>query len=99
MPYRLFVVLPHFFAWHVVSKMQTKLLRGGNELVSKDMHPFIVKPGFRTVEMVGDFVQDQSPTYSPFHGFWQSFVTFGSCNDLMKFISRYVGNAKRSEIS
>ena len=38
-------------------------------------------------------------TYSPFHGFWQSFVTIGSCNHLVRIISTYVGNTKKSEIS
>ena len=37
--------------------------------------------------------------YSLFHGFWQSFVTIGSCNHLMRIISTYVGNLKKSEIS
>ena len=37
--------------------------------------------------------------YSPFHGFWQSFVTIGSYNHLMRIISTYVGNTKKSEIS
>ena len=36
--------------------------------------------------------------YSLFHGFWQSFVTIGSCNHLMRIISTYVGNTKESEI-
>ena len=35
--------------------------------------------------------------YSPFHGFWQSFVTIGLCNHLMRVISTYVGNTKKSE--
>ena len=30
---------------------------------------------------------------------WQSFVTIGSCNHLMRIISTYVGNTKKSEIS
>ena len=38
-------------------------------------------------------------SYSPFHGFWQSFITKGSCNHLMRIISTYVGNTKKSEIS
>ena len=37
--------------------------------------------------------------YSLFHGFWQSFVTIGSCNHLMRIISTYVSNTKESEIS
>ena len=37
--------------------------------------------------------------YSLFHGFWQSFVTIGLCNHLMRIISTYVGNTKKSEIS
>ena len=32
-------------------------------------------------------------------GFWQSFVTIRSCNHLMRIISRYVVNTKKSEIS
>ena len=36
---------------------------------------------------------------NPFYGFWQSFVTIGSCNHLMRIISTYVGNTKKSEIS
>ena len=36
---------------------------------------------------------------SPFHGLWQSFVTIGSCNHLMRIISTYVGNTKKNEIS
>ena len=39
-------------------------------------------------------------SYSLFHGFWQSFVTTGSCNNhLMRIISTYVGNTEKSEIS
>ena len=37
--------------------------------------------------------------YSSFNGFWQSFVTIGSCNHLMRIISTYVGKTKKSEIS
>ena len=37
-------------------------------------------------------------TYSPSDGFWQSFVTIGSCNHLMRIISTYVGNTRKSEI-
>ena len=36
---------------------------------------------------------------SPFHGFWQSFVSIGSCNHLMRVISTYVGNTKKSEVT
>ena len=36
---------------------------------------------------------------SKLYGFWQSFVTIGSCNHLMRIISMYVGNTKKSEIS
>ena len=43
--------------------------------------------------------QSVGPLYSLFHGFWQSFVTIGSCNHLMRIISTYVGNTKKSEIS
>ena len=32
-------------------------------------------------------------------GFWQSFVTIGSCNHLIRIISTYIGNTKKSEIS
>ena len=39
------------------------------------------------------------PYCSLFHGFWQSFVTIGLCNHLMRIISTYVGNTKKSEIS
>ena len=42
----------------------------------------------------------QSPsTYSLSPGVWQSFVTIRSCNHLMRIISRYVDNTKKSEIS
>ena len=37
--------------------------------------------------------------YSPSHGFWQSFVTIGSCNHLITIISTYLANTKRSEVS
>ena len=37
--------------------------------------------------------------YSLSDGFWQSFVTIASCNHLMRIISTYVGNTKKSEIS
>ena len=37
--------------------------------------------------------------YSLSNGFWQSFVTIGSCNHLMRIISTYVDNTKKSEIS
>ena len=33
--------------------------------------------------------------YNPFHGFWESFVTIGSCNHLMRVISTYVGNTNK----
>ena len=32
-------------------------------------------------------------------GVWQSFVTIRSCNHLMRIISTYVDNTKKSEIS
>ena len=34
---------------------------------------------------------------SPSNGFCQSFITIGSCNHLMRIISTYVGNTKKSE--
>ena len=37
--------------------------------------------------------------YSLSPGVWQSFVTIRSCNHLMKIISTYVDNTKKSEIS
>ena len=37
--------------------------------------------------------------YSLFHGFWQSFVTIGSCNHLMRIILTYVGNTEKSEMT
>ena len=33
-----------------------------------------------------------------FHGLWESFVTMGLCNHLMRIISTCVGNTKKSEI-
>ena len=33
--------------------------------------------------------------YSPFRGFWQSFVTTGSCNHFLKVTSTYVVNTKK----
>ena len=44
-------------------------------------------------------VQFVNSLYSLFHGFWQSLATIGSCNHLMRIISTYVGNTKKSEIS
>ena len=44
-------------------------------------------------------VNDNTNMYSLFHGFWQSFVTIRSYNHLMRIISTYVGNTKKSEIS
>ena len=43
--------------------------------------------------------EKDAPAYSLFNGFWQSFVTIGSCNHLMRIISTYVGSTKKSEIS
>ena len=37
--------------------------------------------------------------YSLSPGVWQSFVTIRSCNHLMRIISTYVDNTKKSEIS
>ena len=37
--------------------------------------------------------------YSLSPGVWQSFVTIRSCNHIMRIISRYVDNTKKSEIS
>ena len=37
--------------------------------------------------------------YSLSPGAWQSFVTIGSCNHLMRIISTYVDNTKKSEIT
>ena len=69
------------------------------------------KNEIQNVQIVGDLM---SPTtkavllprikpsgnmHSPFHGFWQSFVTIGWCNHLIRIISRYVGNTKKSKIS
>ena len=48
---------------------------------------------------VTDLTKQTMTYYSLFHGFWQSFVTIGSCNHLMRIISTYVGNTKKSEIS
>ena len=39
------------------------------------------------------------PAYSLSPGVWQSFVTIRSCNHLMRIISTYVDNTKKSEIS
>ena len=39
------------------------------------------------------------PYYSLSPGVWQSFVTIRSCNHLMRIISTYVDNTKKSEIS
>ena len=36
--------------------------------------------------------------YPTFHGIWQSFVIIGSFNHLMRIISTYVGNIKKSEV-
>ena len=36
---------------------------------------------------------------SPLHVLWQSFVTLGSCNHLMRVILTYVGNKTKSEVS
>ena len=36
--------------------------------------------------------------YSLSPGVWQSFVTIRSCNHLMRIISTYVDNTKKSEI-
>ena len=44
-------------------------------------------------------VEIKHTNHSPFHGFWQSFVTIGSCNHHIRIISTYVGNTKKSEIS
>ena len=38
-------------------------------------------------------------TYSLSPGVWQIFVTIRSCNHLMRIISTYVDNTKKSEIS
>ena len=38
-------------------------------------------------------------TYNLSPGVWQSFVTIRSCNHLMRIISTYVDNTKKSEIS
>ena len=40
-----------------------------------------------------------SYNYSLSPGVWQSFVTIRSCNHLMRIISMYVDNTKKSEIS
>ena len=47
-------------------------------------------------EIVIDFIVRD---YSLSPGVWQSFVTIRSCNHLMRIISTYVDNTKKSEIS
>ena len=47
--------------------------------------------GFESVANISDY------SLSP--GVWQSFVTIRLCNHLMKIISTYVDNTKKSEIS
>ena len=43
--------------------------------------------------------EDPQDSYSLSPGVWQSFVTIRSCNHLMRIISTYVDNTKKSEIS
>ena len=43
--------------------------------------------------------EDHGLNYSLSPGVWQSFVTIKSCNHLMRIISTYVDNTKKSEIS
>ena len=45
------------------------------------------------------FENEKTSNYSLSPGVWQSFVTIRSCNHLMRIISTYVDNTKKSEIS
>ena len=45
------------------------------------------------------FKNHRGDIYSLSPGVWQSFVTIRSCNHLMRIISTYVDNTKKSEIS
>ena len=55
---------------------------------------------FRILKLASfNIIYHLSAFCSLFHGFWQSFVAIGSCNPLMRIISTYVGNTKKSEIS
>ena len=47
----------------------------------------------------GGRCQNPCLVYSLSPGVWQSFVTIKSCNHLMRIISTYVDNTKKSEIS
>ena len=49
--------------------------------------------------MTGEHRMAQTVNYSLSPGVWQSFVTIRSCNHLMRIISTYVDNTKKSEIS
>ena len=58
------------------------------------------------VKVIKDQIQYRSQSfvnlardYSLSPGVWQSFVTIRSCNHLMRTISMYVDNTKKSEIS
>ena len=45
-----------------------------------------------------DPVRCEQLNYSRFHGFWQSFVTIGSCNHLMRIIPTYVTSATQRKV-
>ena len=49
--------------------------------------------GFKGFDVSDEGIYSLSPRV------WQSFVTIRSCNHLMRIISTYVDNTKKSEIS
>ena len=54
---------------------------------------------FLSDKYTNGFRNTRSVNYSLSPGVWQSFVTIRSCNHLMRIISTYVDNTKKSEIS
>ena len=69
-------------------------------------HHFTLTDALVTVQTINLLVPgsqlkkiDEWKRYSLSPGVWQSFVTIRSCNHLMRIISTYVDNTKKSEIS
>ena len=70
-------------------KMEWWFIKLHSYIMSNKAEPFNLIQIFPLLHLAPDTFRPLSPK-SSFHGFWQSFLTIGSCNHLMGIISTYV---------
>ena len=79
----------------VLEKAEVKFLR---DLTEKSVNfSTLATSNVRFLIFLVNKINERNYSLSP--GVWQSFVTIRSCNHLMRIISTYVDNTKKSEIS